>query len=130
MSDCIDDYCATVEMIIDEYRYLRKINRHHPILGLLKRVDDEGFTRTKEFDRKYRRWAKNHKTPVGKMNGMLGAYWSDIRQEVTKGLTELLRKEKDKSEEELWKMLKEKELDGAVRIHITLNEHPLKYFIQ
>lgn len=130
MSDCIDDYCATIEMIIDEYRNLRKINRHHEILGLLKRVNDEGFTVTKEFRRKYGRWARGHKTPVGKMNGMMGAYWSDIRQEVTKGLTELLSREKEKTEEELWKMLEGKGLDGAVRVHITHNEHPLKYFLQ
>ncbi|OGJ11855.1 hypothetical protein A3K62_02475 [Candidatus Pacearchaeota archaeon RBG_16_35_8] len=130
MSDCIDDYCATGEMIIEEYRDLRKINRHHQILDLLKRVNSDGFTITKEFRRKYGRWAKGHKTPVGKMNGMLGAYWTDIRQEVTKGLMGLLDKEREKTEEELWKMLEEKELDGAVRVHITHNEHPLKYFIK
>ncbi len=130
MSDCMDDYCATIEMIIEEYRDLRKINENHEILRLLKEVNDEGFTRTREFDRKYKSWAKGHKTPVGKMNGMLGAYWVDIREEVTKGLTELLNKERGKTEEELWKMLKEKGLEGAVRIHLTHNKIPLMDFVQ
>jgi hypothetical protein len=130
MSDCIDDYLATIEMIAGRYKDLMKIDEKNKILGLLKEVDDRGFTRTKEFDRKYKKWAMGHKTPVGKMNGMLGAYLYDISQEVTKGLMKILREEKDRTEEELWKILEEKGLDGSVRVNLTHNEHPLKYFIQ
>lgn len=60
------------------------------------------------------------------MTGKLGAYWSDLRQEVTKGLMELLTKEKEKTEEELWEMLKKKELVGAARVHLTQNQCTLK----
>jgi hypothetical protein len=130
MSDCIDDYSATVKLIIYEYADLKKINSKHELLGLLKKVNSEGFTMTKEFARKYAHYGKTHKTPVGKASAVLRAYYHDINTEATEGLIGLLLEQKEKTEEELWKIMEERGLTGTVKTHLTHNTISLKDFLK
>jgi len=126
----MDDYFATIDLIIGDYRTLRKINPTHKLLSLLEDLDDMGFTRTVVFKRKYSKYEKGHKTPVGKASATLRAYYQEIDREVTGGLINLLREQGEKTEEEIWKCLEEKGLAGATRVHLTHNEISLKNFLK
>jgi hypothetical protein len=130
MADCMDDYEAVVRLIIDEYHSLQKLNLSHDLLGYLKDVDMGGFTRTDDFGKKYGHLGDGHKTAVGKANAMLASYYIDLEDGVTIELKKLLKKEKGKSEEELWKSMEEKGLVGLVRTHLTHNRVPLESFVK
>jgi len=130
MSDCVDDYYAVIGLIFDEYFQLKKLNPNCRLLGLLKNVNSQGFTKTEEFDNKYSHYGKSHKTETGKANAYFGAYFSDLNNEVTEELKKLLSKEKGKSEEELWKEMEKRKLDGLVRTHLTHNRQLLTDFVQ
>jgi hypothetical protein len=130
MSDCVDDYYATIGMIIQNYRDLKKVNKTHELLSLLEDLDDSGFTRTAAFKKKYSSQEKGHKTHLGRVSAALRRYHCDIEKALKEGLIELLKEHGEKTEEEIWKYLEEKELVATARVHLTHNIISLTDFLK
>ncbi|MFH1365251.1 MAG: hypothetical protein ABIH28_01555 [archaeon] len=126
MSDIHQEYDSAVALVVSEYQDLQKLNPKHELLGLLENVDNQGFTMTKEFKKRYDTkdsWRGFHR----EIHAFSNCY-VEFKRVVTEELWKILSQEKGEGTkaEKLEKKLEEKGLIGMVRTHITHNQISLE----
>lgn len=121
MSDIYQEHDSSVSLVISEYKDLKKLIPNHYLLRLVKNVNDQGFTPTDEFFKKY----NTDKKGVHGNIDLWSNYYNDLKIIVTSELNNIINKEKKNFEKILWDKIKEKGLIGMVRTHITHNVSPL-----
>ena len=135
----MDDYNASIDMLVEEYKALKGLNPSHELLGLVELTSHGGFTMSPEFLRRYPPNPKFRKGGTTQAIHQMMAYHQTLEEEVTRRLREIIGEEKRKygsDAELLGKPPEEREkinsgleevfndrgLIGLVRTHITHNE--------
>ena len=95
MSDCIDDYFACIDMLVDEYRALRQVDRDNELLKLI-RLRSGGFTMTPKFSRTYPPNPSFRKGGTTQAVHQMWEYHQALEIEVARTLKGMIDKERGK----------------------------------
>jgi hypothetical protein len=130
MADYFDEYNSAVSLVVGEYQALKRLDKKHKLLRLVKGVSSDGFAETKKFAKRYKRKGSH---PII----VCGNYYNDLYQVVSEKLRIVLREFRDdckglrgdELQGKLEELLEERGLLGMVRTHLTHNITPIAVFV-